>query len=152
MTTVTAIYPAHTPNEYVPTAVTGRLLSRRTINGRASTACSYCRSKNVRCDIIKWGIPCTKCRVDGSNCAVDTSSKLKTPRLRDHSSQPRGLRHDFSRGYQASPIDEGARSHEKPFILEELLSSRTPGLVGLDHVSHMLGTCFAQTFRLFQLT
>lgn len=37
---------------------------------RASKACSGCRTRKVRCDVITTGIPCSKCRADGFECTI----------------------------------------------------------------------------------
>jgi hypothetical protein len=44
---------------------------------RASKACSCCRTRKVRCDVLEVGLPCTKCRVDGFDCAVQERKKRR---------------------------------------------------------------------------
>lgn len=45
----------------------------RTPRQRASRACSLCRKRKVRCDMVVSGMPCTRCRLDRVTCiAVDT--------------------------------------------------------------------------------
>lgn len=37
---------------------------------RASTACTWCHEKKVRCDANKLGQPCTRCRQDSRECVM----------------------------------------------------------------------------------
>jgi hypothetical protein len=58
---------------------------------RASKACSCCRTRKIRCDVLKTGVPCTKCRLDGFDCVVQARKKrrgkLETERLRQQQQQ-----------------------------------------------------------------
>lgn len=44
---------------------------------RASKACSSCRSRKVRCDVLQVGCPCTKCRIDDFKCTVGERKKRR---------------------------------------------------------------------------
>ncbi|KAK5988246.1 Cutinase transcription factor 1 beta-like protein [Cladobotryum mycophilum] len=44
---------------------------------RASKACSCCRTRKIRCDVLQTGLPCTKCRIDGFECAVEDRKKRR---------------------------------------------------------------------------
>lgn len=46
----------------------GSPLSRTRL--RASHACTVCRIRKVRCDVVVTGFPCTNCRLDSANCKV----------------------------------------------------------------------------------
>lgn len=46
-------------------------------NRRASKACSGCRTRKVRCDVLKTGRPCTKCRLDGFECVLEQRKKRR---------------------------------------------------------------------------
>lgn len=48
---------------------------------RASKACSSCRSRKVRCDVLQVGVPCSNCRGDHFECAVQDRKKR---RRKDH--------------------------------------------------------------------
>lgn len=61
---------------------------------RASKACSCCRARKIRCDVLERGLPCTKCRVDGFECLVRERKKRRrkdeTQVVSPSSEQPRG--------------------------------------------------------------
>ncbi|GFP59081.1 cutinase transcription factor 1 beta [Trichoderma asperellum] len=44
---------------------------------RASKACSCCRARKIRCDVLKTGVPCTKCQLDGFDCLVQARKKRR---------------------------------------------------------------------------
>lgn len=44
---------------------------------RASKACSCCRTRKIRCDVLERGLPCTKCRADGFECLVQARKKRR---------------------------------------------------------------------------
>ncbi|KAL6872556.1 fungal-specific transcription factor domain-containing protein [Trichoderma longibrachiatum] len=44
---------------------------------RASKACSCCRTRKIRCDVLKTGVPCTKCQLDGFDCVVQARKKRR---------------------------------------------------------------------------
>ncbi|KAJ5814848.1 hypothetical protein N7474_006625 [Penicillium riverlandense] len=46
-------------------------------NRRASKACSGCRTRKVRCDVLQTGRPCTKCRLDGFECVLEQRKKRR---------------------------------------------------------------------------
>lgn len=50
------------------TSGSGSPLSRTRL--RASHACTVCRIRKVRCDVVVTGFPCTNCRLDSANCKV----------------------------------------------------------------------------------
>lgn len=37
---------------------------------RAARACTWCRARKVRCDVVRCGPPCTNCRLDSESCVV----------------------------------------------------------------------------------
>lgn len=45
---------------------------------RASKACSSCHCRKIRCDVLKNGVPCTKCRDDGFQCIIRTRKRRVT--------------------------------------------------------------------------
>lgn len=51
------------------------LVSRK--KKRASKACSCCRTRKIRCDVLKTGVPCTKCQLDGFECVVQARKKRR---------------------------------------------------------------------------
>ncbi|KAL1983145.1 hypothetical protein VTN96DRAFT_475 [Rasamsonia emersonii] len=42
---------------------------------RASQACSTCRARKVRCDMLETGLPCSRCRIDRFECATEPRKK-----------------------------------------------------------------------------
>ncbi len=54
---------------------------------RASKACSGCRTRKVRCDVLKTGTPCSKCRADGFECNILARKKRCAPGKRRHYSR-----------------------------------------------------------------
>lgn len=45
---------------------------------RASKACSSCRARKVKCNVLQSGPPCSKCREDGFDCCVKERKKRRT--------------------------------------------------------------------------
>lgn len=62
-------------NKPSPSPATVPLLNRK--KKRASKACSCCRTRKIRCDVLKTGVPCTKCQVDGFDCVVHARKKRR---------------------------------------------------------------------------
>ncbi|UKZ55674.1 hypothetical protein TrVGV298_009498 [Trichoderma virens] len=62
-------------DEHSPLSATVHLVSRK--KKRASKACSCCRTRKIRCDVLKTGVPCTKCQLDGFECAVQARKKRR---------------------------------------------------------------------------
>lgn len=46
---------------------------------RAAKACTSCHSRKIRCDVLKTGLPCTKCQLHGFECAL-AERKRRRPR------------------------------------------------------------------------
>lgn len=44
---------------------------------RSSLACSGCRIRKVRCDVLQTGSPCTRCRADDFDCEVQARKKRR---------------------------------------------------------------------------
>jgi hypothetical protein len=44
---------------------------------RASKACSCCRTRKIRCDVLKTGVPCSRCQLDGFDCLVQARKKRR---------------------------------------------------------------------------
>ncbi|KAL1968256.1 hypothetical protein VTN77DRAFT_2091 [Rasamsonia byssochlamydoides] len=42
---------------------------------RASQACSTCRARKIRCDMLQTGLPCSRCRIDRFECAAEPRKK-----------------------------------------------------------------------------
>ncbi|KAI1621534.1 fungal-specific transcription factor domain-containing protein, partial [Exophiala viscosa] len=55
--------------------------SERVVKKRASQACHHCRSRKVKCDLVKSGIPCHNCETDGIECVVIESRRSRKFRL-----------------------------------------------------------------------
>ncbi|KAK3071754.1 hypothetical protein LTR53_008082 [Teratosphaeriaceae sp. CCFEE 6253] len=49
----------------------------KSVKRRASKACSCCRSRKVRCNVVEHGAPCTNCRLDEVECVVSESKRKK---------------------------------------------------------------------------
>ena len=56
-------------------------ISNRAIKKRASQACHHCRTRKVKCDLVKSGIPCHNCESDGVECLVVESRRSRKYRL-----------------------------------------------------------------------
>ena len=48
---------------------------------RATKACSTCHARKTRCDVLKSGVPCTKCKDSGFQCSIEPRKKRRS-RLR----------------------------------------------------------------------
>ncbi|EXJ76917.1 hypothetical protein A1O3_10074 [Capronia epimyces CBS 606.96] len=49
----------------------------RKVQKRAGRACTSCRVRKVRCDVVHCGNPCTNCRLDSLECVVPRSRRHK---------------------------------------------------------------------------
>lgn len=47
------------------------------VKKRAGRACALCRSRKVRCDVVRNGPPCTNCHLDSLECIVPRSRRRK---------------------------------------------------------------------------
>ena len=57
---------------------------------RASKACTCCRARKLKCDVLKNGLPCTRCQVDGFECTVEERKKRRR-RLDIDTNSPRAV-------------------------------------------------------------
>lgn len=78
--------------------------SDRIVKKRASQACHHCRTRKVKCDLVKSGIPCHNCSSDGIECVV-----LESKRSRKYRLQKRQL----SRVVSIPPISQAQPSEPK---------------------------------------
>ncbi|KAM0247632.1 hypothetical protein ACHAQJ_009772 [Trichoderma viride] len=62
-------------DEQSPPPANAHAISRK--KKRASKACSCCRTRKIRCDVLKTGVPCTKCQLDGFDCLVQARKKRR---------------------------------------------------------------------------
>lgn len=53
----------------------------RPVKKRASQACHHCRTRKVKCDLVKSGAPCHNCSVDGIECVITESRRSRKYRL-----------------------------------------------------------------------
>jgi hypothetical protein len=53
----------------------------RVVKKRASQACHHCRTRKVKCDLVKSGIPCHNCSSDGIECVILESRRSRKYRL-----------------------------------------------------------------------
>ncbi|KAJ9602287.1 hypothetical protein H2200_013142 [Cladophialophora chaetospira] len=71
-----------------PEASNGTSSIDRQVKKRASQACHHCRTRKVKCDVAKSGVPCHNCSSDGIDCVV-----LESKRSRKYRLQKRQLNH-----------------------------------------------------------
>ncbi|KAL6872907.1 N-terminal binuclear Zn cluster-containing protein [Trichoderma novae-zelandiae] len=64
---------------------------------RASHACTVCRIRKVRCDVVVTGFPCTNCRLDSANCKVMPRKRKWEQRVKRVIEQEERERRDRSR-------------------------------------------------------
>ncbi|EXJ64984.1 hypothetical protein A1O7_01323 [Cladophialophora yegresii CBS 114405] len=55
--------------------------TERVVKKRASQACHHCRTRKVKCDLVKSGIPCHNCSSDGIECVILESKRSRKYRL-----------------------------------------------------------------------
>lgn len=53
----------------------------RVVKKRASQACHHCRTRKVKCDLMKSGVPCHNCESDGIECVVVEPRRSRKYRL-----------------------------------------------------------------------
>ncbi|OQV09016.1 Fungal specific transcription factor domain-containing protein isoform 2 [Cladophialophora immunda] len=53
----------------------------RVVKKRASQACHHCRTRKVKCDLVKSGVPCHNCSSDGIECVILESRRSRKYRL-----------------------------------------------------------------------
>lgn len=63
------------------TATDGADSVDRNVKKRASQACHHCRTRKVKCDLVKSGIPCHNCSSDGIECVLLESKRSRKYRL-----------------------------------------------------------------------
>ncbi|KAK6446701.1 hypothetical protein FP744_10002951 [Trichoderma asperellum] len=66
---------AQSDDQTPPSSTAASSTSRK--KKRASKACSCCRARKIRCDVLKTGVPCTKCQLDGFDCLVQARKKRR---------------------------------------------------------------------------
>ena len=69
------ISPTSFPAE--PPQVQQRPISKRRGKKRSSRACSSCRTRKVRCNIVAHGAPCSNCRHDEIDCVLPLSRRQR---------------------------------------------------------------------------
>ncbi|OCT46665.1 Cutinase transcription factor 1 beta [Cladophialophora carrionii] len=67
-------------NPYTSTS-SGPNATERVVKKRASQACHHCRTRKVKCDLVKSGIPCHNCSSDGIECVILESKRSRKYRL-----------------------------------------------------------------------
>jgi hypothetical protein len=77
-------HPNHPPIPVLKHTFSGPLLSMErhgtvdvAVKRRAGRACALCRSRKVRCDVVRSGPPCTNCQLDSLECIVPRSKRHK---------------------------------------------------------------------------
>ncbi|OAP62149.1 hypothetical protein AYL99_04352 [Fonsecaea erecta] len=58
----------------------------RVVKKRASQACHHCRTRKVKCDLVKSGVPCHNCSSDGIECIILESRRSRKYRLQKRQS------------------------------------------------------------------
>ena len=48
------------------------------ITRRAAKACSTCHTRKTRCDVLKVGCPCTKCKENNFQCSIEPRKKRRS--------------------------------------------------------------------------
>ncbi|KIW98809.1 uncharacterized protein Z519_00472 [Cladophialophora bantiana CBS 173.52] len=73
-------------------AASGSTPTDRVVKKRASQACHHCRTRKVKCDLVKSGVPCHNCSSDGIECIILESRRSRKYRLQKRqSSRPVAL-------------------------------------------------------------
>ncbi|KAL6872086.1 fungal-specific transcription factor domain-containing protein [Trichoderma novae-zelandiae] len=139
------------PDQHSPSPA-AQLLAKK--KKRASKACSCCRARKIRCDVLKTGVPCTKCQLDGFDCVVQARKKRRgkheaeekqqqQQQQRPSSSSPPG--HELGLGGAAarpppSPrsIPQHAMLHQVPHypFLRSFAPESQPSLLAVSRGSH----------------
>ena len=57
--------------------VVARPISKRRGKKRSSRACTTCRARKVRCNIVAHGAPCSNCRHDEIDCVLPLSRRQR---------------------------------------------------------------------------
>jgi hypothetical protein len=61
----------------MPEIVAARPISKRRGKKRSSRACTTCRVRKVRCNIVAHGAPCSNCRHDEIDCVLPLSRRQR---------------------------------------------------------------------------
>ena len=72
--------PVAAPATMISTAqpeVVARPISKRRGKKRSSRACTTCRARKVRCNIVAHGAPCSNCRHDEIDCVLPLSRRQR---------------------------------------------------------------------------
>ncbi|KAG9247158.1 fungal-specific transcription factor domain-containing protein [Calycina marina] len=62
--------------------VVARPINKRRGKKRSSRACTTCRARKVRCNIVAHGAPCSNCRHDETDCVLPLSRRQRSARER----------------------------------------------------------------------
>lgn len=54
----------------VAVTMENQVATGHTVKRRSARACSSCRSRKVRCNVVECGPPCTNCRLDSVKCVT----------------------------------------------------------------------------------
>ncbi|KAL7942524.1 hypothetical protein V8C42DRAFT_331252 [Trichoderma barbatum] len=99
----------------------GSPLSRTRL--RASHACTVCRIRKVRCDVVVTGYPCTNCRLDSANCKVMPRKRKWEQRVKRVIEQEEKERRDQSRLLAEEKLRPSAHNHSVPKAAQEEVAS-----------------------------
>ncbi|KAK1249369.1 hypothetical protein MKX07_002885 [Trichoderma sp. CBMAI-0711] len=118
------------------TSGSGSPLSRTRL--RASHACTVCRIRKVRCDVVVTGFPCTNCRLDSANCKVMPRKRKWEQRVKRVLEQEEKERRDQSRQLVEERAKASVRCHSdvkahaevKPDPARLAASSLSPPMTG----------------------
>ncbi|KAL6817269.1 hypothetical protein J3E69DRAFT_345034 [Trichoderma sp. SZMC 28015] len=102
----------------------GSPLSRTRL--RASHACTVCRIRKVRCDVVVTGFPCTNCRLDSANCKVTPRKRKWEQRVKRVIEQEEKERLDQSRSLAEEKMRPSRHIHSAPTASTEVKSDHTP--------------------------
>ncbi|TFB00506.1 hypothetical protein CCMA1212_007793 [Trichoderma ghanense] len=86
---------------------------------RASHACTVCRIRKVRCDVVVTGFPCTNCRLDSASCKVMPRKRKWEQRVKRVLEQEENERKDRSRqlvedrAKASIPISSAVKAHRE---------------------------------------
>lgn len=49
----------------------------KSVKRRASQACESCRTRKIRCDVAKHGVPCVHCKLDEVECVIGENKRKR---------------------------------------------------------------------------
>uniref|UniRef100_A0A0B7KCW3 Zn(2)-C6 fungal-type domain-containing protein n=1 Tax=Bionectria ochroleuca TaxID=29856 RepID=A0A0B7KCW3_BIOOC len=100
--------------------------SGETRPARSRRACTACRSRKVRCDVLRAGAPCTNCRIGDLCCAMVPRKRPKYPHRYDKPPGPACAQISLNRKRRAAKLGKSPEGSSPSDCFSEDVLEREP--------------------------